>query len=74
MGMVPEQNMEKHVEKQMGCMTGFLQPSLGSPSKIKSWRSLYSLFPYSWDSEIQNPHMLAFAPGDEEGAAAGDLV
>jgi hypothetical protein len=25
MGMVQEQNMEKHVEKQMGCMAGFLQ-------------------------------------------------
>ena len=31
MGMVPEQNMEKHIEKQMGCMTGFLQPFFGSP-------------------------------------------
>jgi hypothetical protein len=24
MGMVLEQIMEKHIEKQMGCMTGFL--------------------------------------------------
>lgn len=25
MGIVQEQNMEKHIEKQMGCMAGFLQ-------------------------------------------------
>jgi hypothetical protein len=74
MGMVPEQNMEKHIEKQMGCMVGFLQPSLGSPFKIKNWRSLCSSFPYDWDFGIQNPRMLAFVPKDEEGATAGDLV
>uniref|UniRef100_A0A6N2NGK1 Uncharacterized protein n=1 Tax=Salix viminalis TaxID=40686 RepID=A0A6N2NGK1_SALVM len=32
------------------------QPSLGSPSKIKSWRILCN-------SGIQNPRLLAFAPG-----------
>ena len=74
MGMIPEQNIKKHIEKQMGCMVGFLQPSLGSPSKIESWRSLCSSFPYNWDSGIQNPCMLAFAPGDEKGATEGDLV
>jgi hypothetical protein len=46
MGMVREQNIEKHIEKQMGCMVGFLQSSLGSPFKIKSLRSLCSSFPY----------------------------
>lgn len=24
-GMVQDQNLEKHIEKQMGCMAGFLQ-------------------------------------------------
>ncbi|CAK7346503.1 unnamed protein product [Dovyalis caffra] len=40
MGIVQEQNMEKHIEKQMGCMAGFLQ--IFDRHQIIAGKRLYS--------------------------------
>lgn len=39
-GMVQEKNLEKHIEKQMGCMAGFLQ--IFDRHQILNGKHLYS--------------------------------